>query len=126
MDAGHDQRPMLAFKHGLNTSEKLNTQTVVLRLDSRQFDGRPSGAVRPVATDSFGNGQKRTPEILCTIMKRFQWVQGDMGQPVHVMSWRNWQVRIKPLKQGLRPFFRQFLCGLGESAMAGLSQSIRP
>src|SRR5215831_1468042 len=86
MDAGHDQRPMLVFKHGLNTGEKLNTQTVVLRLDSRQFDGRSSGAIRPVATDSFGNGQKRTPEILGPIMKRSRWVHGDIDQLVHVIE----------------------------------------
>jgi hypothetical protein len=71
----------LGFKHGSDTGEKVNANAVVWGLDSSELDCRMSCTIDPVPTGEFGNGQKRTPEILCPIVKRFGRLCGDGAQP---------------------------------------------
>ena len=76
----------LCFKYRLDTGEKLNANAVLLGLYSSELDGRTWGPSHPVATGDFGNGQKRTPEILCAIVKRFGRPCGDVPKAVLVIE----------------------------------------
>ena len=77
---------LLLVENRSDRHEKLDTETILWRLHLGQFHGCTPGAIRPVATGFVGNGEKRPPEILGAIVKRWRWGYHEMSESLAVIE----------------------------------------